>query len=230
MSRRDASFRYPRVGMGPRRSPVGMRRKVARNRSLRARSRSCRGAGTPWSTRSGPTRSGCRSTRSSRRARRSSASSRRPIFFFGNFPAHADGRTPRAHVDVKAPKDASQIESPRIQSNPRRSPSACAEKLPKSRRAATTTCPRTCRWPSTTRPSGRSRRSTTPTRRCSSGSTRIYFWQLLGRTPTANAEGRIESAGSIGEVSARRVFRCLRIDTGPRRSPVGMRRNVAKKK
>jgi hypothetical protein len=37
--------------------------------------------------------------------------------------------------------------------------------------------------------------------------------------PTANAEGQIESEGSIGKISVRRVFRHLRIGAGPRRSP-----------
>ena len=37
--------------------------------------------------------------------------------------------------------------------------------------------------------------------------------------PTANAEGYIDSEGSIGKVSVRRVFRYLQVDTGPRRSP-----------
>ena len=38
-------------------------------------------------------------------------------------------------------------------------------------------------------------------------------------SPTANAEGWIESEGRIGKLSVRRVFRYLQIGTGPRRSP-----------
>ena len=36
---------------------------------------------------------------------------------------------------------------------------------------------------------------------------RVYFGQLFGGMPTANANGWIESEGSIGEVSARRIYR-----------------------
>ena len=39
------------------------------------------------------------------------------------------------------------------------------------------------------------------------------------RTPTTNAEGQIQSEGSVGKFSVRRIFRYVQICTGPRRSP-----------
>ena len=45
------------------------------------------------------------------------------------------------------------------------------------------------------------------------------FLATFRRMPTANAEGWIESEGSVGKVSVRRVFRYLQVGTGPRRSP-----------
>ena len=47
----------------------------------------------------------------------------------------------------------------------------------------------------------------------------LLFLATFRRMPTANAEGYIDSEGSIGKVSVRRVFRYLQVDTGPRRSP-----------
>ena len=44
----------------------------------------------------------------------------------------------------------------------------------------------------------------------------IYFWQLFGacrrRAPRAGTDRR----AAFGEVSARRAFRCVQVDTGPR--------------
>ena len=50
------------------------------------------------------------------------------------------------------------------------------------------------------------------------------FW----RTPTANAEGWIDSEGSVGKVSAISVFRYLQVSTGPRRSPTACSRMLKK--
>ena len=49
--------------------------------------------------------------------------------------------------------------------------------------------------------------------------TRYLFLATFRRTPTANAECRIESEGGVGKVSVRRVFRYPQIGMGPRRSP-----------
>ena len=38
---------------------------------------------------------------------------------------------------------------------------------------------------------------------CSAGAA-FYFWRLFRRVPTASAEGRIETDGSIGKASAQR--------------------------
>ena len=45
------------------------------------------------------------------------------------------------------------------------------------------------------------------------------FLATFRRMPTANAEGWIESEGSVGKVSAKRVFRYHQSGTNPRRSP-----------
>ena len=47
----------------------------------------------------------------------------------------------------------------------------------------------------------------------------FYFQQLFEACRRQTPRGYIESDGSIGKVSVRRVFKYLQIVTGPRRSP-----------
>ena len=58
---------------------------------------------------------------------------------------------------------------------------------------------------------------------------RIYFWATFRRMPTASAEGLDRMGGGVGKVSVGRVFRCLQVHTGPRRSPSACS-EVSKKK
>ena len=51
------------------------------------------------------------------------------------------------------------------------------------------------------------------------GQSADLFLTTLRGMPTANAEGQRGSEGGIERVAERRAFRCLQIDTPPRRSP-----------
>ena len=48
---------------------------------------------------------------------------------------------------------------------------------------------------------------------------RRSIFEQFRRTPTASTEGQIVSERGVGKVSAKRVLRHLRVDTGPRRAP-----------
>ena len=55
--------------------------------------------------------------------------------------------------------------------------------------------------------------------RCGEPTGSGYFLTPFRRMPTAKAEGSVESKGSVGKVSARRVLGYLQIDTGPWNPP-----------
>ena len=61
----------------------------------------------------------------------------------------------------------------------------------------------------------------------------FYFFlggQLLGARRRHTPEGQIASEGTVGKVSVRRVFGCLQVGTGPRRSPLACSRDIDKKR